>query len=117
MIHHRIENTKDITGISLTAGRKGEKVKVALKAFITSNEKIFYTGIRGIYGIFLQPFIQLEKCNQFLILRHKDKSADIYINDFALVLMSFASVLEPEKLNSFSRSRYIFLRLSYCTLL
>jgi hypothetical protein len=86
MIHHRIENTIDITGLSLTAGRKGEKVKVAVKGFITSNEKLFFTGIRDIYSIFLQQFIQLEECNQFLILRHKDKSADIYINDFKRLL-------------------------------
>lgn len=86
MTHHKIENTEDITGFSLTAGRKGEKVKVAVKGFITSNEKFFFTGIRDIYGIFLQPFIQLEECNRFLILRHKDKSVDIYINDFKQLL-------------------------------
>ena len=86
MIHHRIENTEDLTGFCLTAGRKGEKVKVAVRDFITSNEKLFFTVIRGIYNIFLQSFIQLEECNHFLILRHKDKSADIYINDFERLL-------------------------------
>lgn len=85
MTHHRIKNTKDITGFSLTAAREGEKVKVAIKGFITSNERVFFKFIQGIYNVFIKPFIQLEKLNQFLILRHKDKSADIYINDFQLV--------------------------------
>jgi len=86
MTHHRIENTEDITGFSLTAARKGDKVKVAAKGFITSNEKLFFIGIRDIYDIFLQSFIQLEECNRFLILRHKNKSADVYVNDFERVL-------------------------------
>ena len=86
MTHHRIENTEDITGFSLTAGRKGENVIVAVKGFITSNEKSFFTVMRDIYGIFVQSFVQLEECNRFLILRHKDKSADIYVNDFERIL-------------------------------
>jgi hypothetical protein len=86
MAHHRIENTEDITGFSLTAGRKGEKVKVAVKGLITSNEKLFFTVMRDIYGIFLQSVVRMEECNRFLILRHKNKSADIYVNDFERVL-------------------------------
>ena len=85
MIHHKIQDTQDLTGFAFTAARKGEKVKVSIKGFVTSNETAFYEIIQGIYNTYLKPFISLEECNFFLILRHKDKSADIYINDFQIV--------------------------------
>jgi len=40
MPHYRLENTQDIGGFSLTAARKGETVKVAVKGFITSNHSL-----------------------------------------------------------------------------
>ncbi len=40
----------------------------------------------------MQQFVKLENCNCFLILRHKDKSADIYINKFNIALAFISKV-------------------------
>jgi len=82
MIHHSITGTKDIAGFSLTAARAGEKVEIVIKGVITSDMNGFFKFIQGIYNIYLRSYVPMEQCNQFLIVRRKDKSADIYINDF-----------------------------------
>ena len=99
MPHHKIEKTPDITGLSLTAGRQGEKVQVAVKGFISSNQKHFFSGAMDCYTIFLQSFVQLENCNYFLILRHEDKSADVFINDFQIALRCISKAkIAPSRL-------------------
>jgi len=85
MVHHHITDTKDIGGFSLHAARAGEKVQIIIKGVITSDVNDFSTYIQEIYNAYLRPFVQMEHCNQFLILRRKDKSADIYLNDFQMV--------------------------------
>jgi hypothetical protein len=96
MPHYSISNTQDVTGLSLTAARGGEKVKIALKGFYTSNEAIFFDAASHLYDIFLGAFVQLEQCNRFLILRHEDKSADIYINDFE----TLANMMSKRKIDA-----------------
>jgi hypothetical protein len=85
MIHYHIKNTEDITGFSLNPARKGEMVSVALKGFVTSDTLPFYSFVQGIYNAYLKEYVSLENCNKFLIIRKKDKSADIYINDFNII--------------------------------
>lgn len=69
MTHHKIVDTEDITGFSLTAARGGEMVEVVAKGVITSDMNGFFTCIEGVYNIYLRPFVKIEECNQFLILR------------------------------------------------
>lgn len=82
MIHHKLTNTQDVKGFAVTAGRAEEKVEIAVRGSMSSLHPNFNDYITKIWNIYLSPFIPMNQCNQFLILRRADKSADIYINDF-----------------------------------
>jgi hypothetical protein len=85
MPQYKLEKTEELTGFSLNPAREGELVDVALKGYVTSDNPVFHIFIEGIYKSFLKNFIYSQSCDQFLILRKEDGSADVYINDFPIV--------------------------------
>ncbi|MEW6193615.1 MAG: hypothetical protein AB1521_00485 [Bacteroidota bacterium] len=84
-MHTKKNNTPDIGGIALKAAREGEKVPVAFKGMMTSDNVEFYDSIQQLHNIYLSNLIRPEDCNRLLIIRHFNKSADIYINDFQIM--------------------------------
>jgi len=76
-----IKQARNFIGFSLKNIKKGEKIKVLVKAGITSDDPNFYHYIEQISNIFLNK-INVNSVYQFLILIHRDLSVDIYINDF-----------------------------------
>lgn len=78
-----IEQVQNLIGFSIKNAKKGEKMKVLVKAALTSNNPNFYHYIEQISSIFLNK-ININSIYQFLILIHQDLSVDIYINDFPI---------------------------------
>ena len=83
----RVGNVQDITGFAVCNVPK-EHYSWALCRFgLTSDQSIFYKYIDEISKLFLYPpeyKINVNSLNSFLILIHRDLSADIYLNNFPI---------------------------------
>jgi len=83
----RLSQVQDMVGFSVENAKKGEQVKVLTKASLISDQPEFYTYAEQISNIFLNKAgVFTNSVFQFLVLIHKDLSADLYINDFPVMI-------------------------------
>lgn len=87
MTHIRLSQVQDIVGVAVENAKKGEQVKVLSKASFISDQAEFYNYTEQISNIFLgKAKVLIDAVYQFLVIIHKDLSADLYINDFPVVV-------------------------------
>lgn len=87
MAHVHMEKAEDLGGFALQHGRKGDTIDVLAKASITSDQPEFYKYADQVSNIFLSKIgVPTNAVFQFLVLVHKDLSADLYVNDFQVAI-------------------------------
>jgi hypothetical protein len=85
--HFHLKKVGNVMGFSLNTAGEGETVRVLTKAVLTSDENDFYTFIEQIsQQYFSRIGVFTNAVYQFIILIHNNLSADIYINDFPLLI-------------------------------
>lgn len=82
----------DFHGFALNGALPGEQVEVAHSAMLTSDNPAFYVFMRGVCdslagaaqatGVLIQP----DHVSHLLLVIHADKTADLYLGDFAMTL-------------------------------
>jgi hypothetical protein len=78
-----------IIALPLKSASDGQVIPAAYKGFLSSDQEIFHTSINGLADLYLEG-IPHKTLNQFLVLIHKDSSADIYVNEFPIILTLFS---------------------------
>lgn len=87
MIHLRLSQDQDIGGFVIENAKKGEQVKILSKASLISDQAVFYNYTEQISNIFLgRAKVPIDSVYQFLVIIHKDLSADLDINEFPVVV-------------------------------
>lgn len=82
-----LDQVQDFAGFLTENVKKGKTAKVLTRASVISDEPEFYTYTEQISNIFLNKLgIFINTVFQFLVLIHKDLSADLYINDFPIAI-------------------------------
>lgn len=82
-----LDKVQDFAGFAAENVKGGETVKVLTRALFTSDDPEFYQYSESISNIFLnRNRIQIDGVYQFLVLIHQDLSADLYINDFGVLV-------------------------------
>src|SRR3990167_10946340 len=84
-----IDKVQDLVGFSSENVKGGESFKVLIltRALLTSDDPEFYQYSESISNIFLnRNRILIDGVYQFLALIHHDLSADLYINDFDVLV-------------------------------
>ena len=94
-----IDEVQSLVGFAPCNAPKGSYGWVLSSASLTSDEPDFYRYIEQISNIFFSLtyrfddqlcFINIDEIHQFLILIHRDLSADIYVNDFSIEVKMLA---------------------------
>ncbi|HNX10582.1 MAG TPA: hypothetical protein PKI61_00335 [bacterium] len=86
MVFH-FDTVEDLAGFTVENAKGGDPIKILTRASLTSDDLSFYKYLELISNIFLnKKLIQIDCVYQFLILIHKDLSADLYINDFGIAV-------------------------------
>lgn len=81
------DNVQDLAGFVAENAKGGESVKVFTRASLTSDDPEFYQYSASISNIFLnKKRIQIDNVYQFLVIIHHDLSADLYVNDFGVLV-------------------------------
>src|SRR3989338_6993782 len=81
------DNVQDLAGFAAENVKGGETVKVLTRASLTSDDPEFYQYSESISNIFLnKKRIQIDNVYQFLVILHQDLSADLYVNDFGVLV-------------------------------
>lgn len=79
--HYRLAKSQSPAGIAMSNAKSGETVKILARATFTSDDPEFYKYIEQFSNEYLNRLnIQTDGVHHFLIVIHKDTSADIYIN-------------------------------------
>ena len=87
MIQKHFSEVKNFIGFVTENVEKGNKAKILSKASFISDDPKFYHFTEQISNIFLNKAdIPINNVCQFLILIHQDLSADLYVNDFPVIL-------------------------------
>jgi len=89
IIHIRLSQVQNIAGFAVENAREGRQVKVLSKASLISEQEEFYNYIDQISNIFLgraEVPININNVCQFLVIIHKDLSADLYLNEFPVTI-------------------------------
>lgn len=90
MPHYKLENVIDFAGFSAENTPAGAvSVKIITKDLITSDDPEFYKRIDSIFSIFFNAGrykVPADGVNKFIIILHKDKTADVYFNDFRVLV-------------------------------
>ena len=81
------DNVQDLAGFAAENVKGGGTVKVLTRALLTSDDQEFYQYSESISNIFLnKKRIQIDNVYQFLVIIHQDLSADLYVNDFGVLV-------------------------------
>ncbi len=81
--YFHIDKVENITGFAVENAGPGGMVNVLGRSALTSDEQEFYTYTEQISNLFLSRVgVFINSVYHFLILIHKDLSADLYINNF-----------------------------------
>jgi hypothetical protein len=82
----------DFHGFAMNGALPGEQVEVAHRAMLTSDNPVFHVFMRGVCdslaraataaGVIIQP----DYVSHLLLVIHSDKTADLYLGDFAMAL-------------------------------
>ena len=84
---------QDLAGFAVENANGGEIVKVLTRALLTSNESDFYQYSELFSNTFLDKYkVLTNNVYQFLVIIHQDLSADIYVNDFGILVEIRAKV-------------------------
>ncbi|MBI5180116.1 MAG: hypothetical protein HZA05_01775 [Nitrospirae bacterium] len=85
--HFHLDAAENIIGFAIENSKQEADAKILTRASITSDEAEFYTYIEQVSNLFLNKMgIPINSVYVFLILIHKDLSADIYINEFRVMI-------------------------------
>jgi hypothetical protein len=76
--HYTFDKVNSFDGFAGSYALEGEQVPMLVKAFYDSDQEDFHTYIDHICKSYLSKFI-IQNIYCFLILVHKDESADIYV--------------------------------------
>jgi hypothetical protein len=77
-----------IHGVAATNAKAGDKLAVLVRAEITSDQPEFHLFMQGITNLLLGKanehgiLIQMDRVCAFLVVTHKDGTADLYLQDF-----------------------------------
>ena len=86
-IHFHLDEAQDIGGFSLVNAKPGDFVWILSRATTNSDEPEFYKYIEQLSNPFFNKVVIFPNAvYQFLILIHKDLSADLYVNDFPVAV-------------------------------
>lgn len=86
-MHIHIKQTKNLGGFATENVGPGGTAKILARATLTSDEPEFYKYTEQLANIFLTPAgVFINAVHQFLVVRHQDQSADVYVNDFPATL-------------------------------
>ena len=86
-MHVHLKKTKNLGGFVTENVRSGGTAKVLARATLTSDDPEFYKYIEQLANIFLTPAgVFINGVHQFLVVRHQDQSADVYVNDIPIQL-------------------------------
>ncbi len=86
-LYFHIDKAEDFAGFSPINVEKGHYFWLLTRASITSDEPLFYKYIEQISNYFFSRAKVLQNAvYQFLVLIHKDLSADLYINNFTVMI-------------------------------
>lgn len=86
-IHFHLDSVQNLAGFAPVNVEKGNYFWLLTRASITSDEPEFYEYIEQISNSFFSRIrLSPDTVYQFLILVHKDLSADLYINDLPIAL-------------------------------
>ena len=85
--HFHLDAVQDIGGFSLTNVKKGNYFWLLTRATTNSDEPEFYKYIEQVSNPFFNKVgVSPNAVYQFLILIHKDLSADLYVNNFPVAV-------------------------------
>ena len=88
MTHIHLSRVQNIVGFAAENVNGKESVEVLTKALLTSDQEEFYEYIEQISNTFLgKAKVFIDHTYQFLIVIHEDLSADLYVNDFPVVVI------------------------------
>ncbi len=85
-IHFHFDAVQDIAGFSPVNVKEGNYFRLLTNASITSDEPDFYKYIEICNPFFNKVRVSQDTVYQFLILIHKNLSADLYINNFPIAI-------------------------------
>src|SRR4030042_2261229 len=86
-LYFHIDKAEDFAGFVPINVEKGHYFWLLTRASITSDEPLFYKYIEQISNYFFSRAKVLQNAvYQFLVLIHKDLSADLYINNFTVMI-------------------------------
>jgi hypothetical protein len=87
MTQIRIPKIDDYLGFALADAKDGEDVTVLARAALTSDDPLFHRCVRQIAAQHIEAVstINVDSVFQFLVVMHKDASADAYVNDFPVI--------------------------------
>ena len=99
-MHIQVDKVQRIKGFTVCNVPKDHYFWALSSASLTSDEPSFYRYIEEISNIYLHSIrclfdgeeypINIDEIHQFLILIHRDLSADIYVNDFSIEVKMLA---------------------------
>ena len=82
-----LSQVQDIVGFATENAINGKQINVLTRGSVISDQKEFYTYIEQISNIYLnQAKVPINGVYQFLVIIHKDLSADIYVNNFPVTI-------------------------------
>lgn len=82
-------SVEDFVGFVVELAETGQMAKVQTHASLISDDPIFYTYIEQITGMFLGQVL-VNSVYQFLVLIHKNLTADLYVNDIPVSILMMA---------------------------
>lgn len=85
--HIKLKNVQPIAGFAAEDVGPGERGKILVRAFVTSDQPEFYLYAEQIANIFLSNFI-IDGIHTYLIIIHKDLSADIFVNNLPIIVQT-----------------------------
>ena len=88
--HYRITSAPRVSGFSVVSVAAGNYYWSLTRAFVHSDQKEFYKYVGQLYGLFVGDRFLVNQVHTFLVLIHKDSSADVYVNDFPISLLAMA---------------------------
>lgn len=77
-----IPKVEDFGGFSLDNVKPGEKGRLLYRAILTSDDDSFHSYAEKLANNYIQLSYGIDFIHRYLVVVHKDLSADIYINDF-----------------------------------
>lgn len=81
------DKVEDLAGVTIENANPGEMVKVLTRAMVTSDDPEFFVYIDALSSFYLNKAkILTGGVYQFLVLIHEDLSADLYVNEYSLVI-------------------------------